>query len=111
MILMLILALLSFEALAHGVDDSTRAFLEQNQGVQFVPFIYIGAKHMITGYDHILFLIGVIFFLYRSKDVLLYVTMFTIGHSTTLLLGVLGDIQINACRLNASRPSINRLYN
>ena len=101
MIMVLVLAFLSFETLAHGVDDSTRAFLEQNQGVQFVPFIYIGAKHMITGYDHILFLIGVIFFLYRSKEVLLYVTMFTIGHSTTLLLGVLGDIQINAYLIDA----------
>ena len=101
MIALLVLTFLSFEAMAHGVDDSTRAFLEQNQGVQFVPFIYIGAKHMITGYDHILFLIGVIFFLYRSKDVLLYVTMFTIGHSTTLLLGVLSDIQINAYVIDA----------
>jgi len=97
----LLLVLLSFEAFSHGVDDTTRAFLERNQGVQFVPFIYIGAKHMITGYDHILFLIGVIFFLYRSKDVLLYVTMFTVGHSATLLLGVLSDIQINAYLIDA----------
>ena len=101
MIALLVLSFMSFETMAHGVDDSTRAFLEQNQGVQFVPFIYIGAKHMLTGYDHILFLIGVIFFLYRSKDVLLYVTMFTIGHSTTLLLGVLSDIQINAYVIDA----------
>lgn len=99
--IVLALALISLEAFAHGVDDNTRAFLEQNQGVQFVPFIYIGAKHMLTGYDHILFLIGVIFFLYRSKDVLLYVTMFTIGHSTTLLFGVLSDIQINAYLIDA----------
>jgi hypothetical protein len=56
------LALISVDVLAHGVDDKTRTFLEENTGVQFVPFLYIGAKHMITGYDHILFLIGVIFF-------------------------------------------------
>jgi hypothetical protein len=56
---------------------------------------------MITGYDHLLFLVGVIFFLYRSRDVFLYVTMFTIGHSTTLLLGVLGDIQVNAYLVDA----------
>lgn len=90
------LALISVNVVAHGVDDNTRAFLEQNQGVQFIPFLYIGAKHMITGYDHLLFLIGVVFFLNRSKDILLYVTLFTIGHSTTLLFGVLGDIQVNA---------------
>lgn len=95
------LALISLDVFAHGVDDSTRAFLQQNEGVQFVPFLYIGAKHMITGYDHLLFLVGVIFFLYRSKDVLLYVTMFTIGHSTTLLFGVLSDIQVNAYLIDA----------
>ena len=95
------LALVSIEAFAHGVDDKTRAFLEQNNGVQFIPFLYIGAKHMITGYDHLLFLVGVIFFLYRSRDVLLYVTMFTIGHSTTLLFGVLSDIQVNAYLIDA----------
>ncbi|MEP4892206.1 MAG: HupE/UreJ family protein [Aliiglaciecola sp.] len=96
-----LLALVSIEAFAHGVDDKTRAFLEQNSGVQFIPFLYIGAKHMITGYDHLLFLVGVIFFLYRSRDVLLYVTMFTIGHSTTLLFGVLSDIQVNAYLIDA----------
>jgi hypothetical protein len=96
-----LLALLSIEAFAHGVDDKTRAFLEQNTGVQFIPFLYIGAKHMITGYDHLLFLVGVIFFLYRSRDVLLYVTMFTLGHSTTLLFGVLSDIQVNAYLIDA----------
>ena len=96
-----LLALVSIEAFAHGVDDKTRAFLEQNNGVQFIPFLYIGAKHMITGYDHLLFLVGVIFFLYRSRDVLLYVTMFTIGHSTTLLFGVLSDIQVNAYLIDA----------
>ena len=96
-----LLALVSIEAFAHGVDDKTRAFLEQNNGVQFIPFLYIGAKHMITGYDHLLFLVGVIFFLYRGRDVLLYVTMFTIGHSTTLLFGVLSDIQVNAYLIDA----------
>jgi len=100
-LLMGALALISIDVIAHGVDDNTRAFLEQNQGVQFIPFLYIGAKHMITGYDHLLFLVGVIFFLYRSKEVLLYVTMFTIGHSTTLLFGVLSDIQVNAYLIDA----------
>lgn len=99
--LLLLLTLVSANALAHGVDDSTRSFLQQNTGVQFIPFLYIGAKHMLTGYDHLLFLVGVIFFLYRSRDVLLYVTMFTIGHSITLLWGVLGNIQVNAHLIDA----------
>jgi len=67
-------------ALAHGVDDPTRIFLEQVTGPEIVPFVYIGAKHMVTGYDHILFLVGVIFFLYSGRDVLVYVSFFTIGH-------------------------------
>ncbi|MFT6896061.1 MAG: hypothetical protein ACJA13_000458 [Paraglaciecola sp.] len=100
-VIALCLMVLSLDVFAHGVDDNTRAFLERNTGVQFMPFLYIGAKHMITGYDHLLFLVGVIFFLYRNRDVLLYVTMFTIGHSTTLLLGVIGDIQVNAYLIDA----------
>ena len=88
-------------AYAHGVDENTQSFLLGNKGVAFGPFLYIGAKHMITGYDHLLFLIGVIFFLYKPKEVLLYVSFFTIGHSATLLLGVLGNIHMNTYLIDA----------
>lgn len=100
-LLALIALWLPIEAFAHGVDESTRAFLQQNTGVQIIPFLYIGAKHMVTGYDHLLFLVGVLFFLYRSRDVLLYVSMFTLGHSLTLLFGVISDIQVNAYLIDA----------
>jgi hypothetical protein len=96
-----LLSLFGTIAYAHGVDENTQAFLLGNNGVAFGPFLYIGAKHMITGYDHLLFLVGVIFFLYKPKEVLLYVSFFTIGHSTTLLLGVLADININAFLIDA----------
>ena len=86
---------------AHGVDGDTKAFLIDNKGEAFMPFLYIGAKHMITGYDHLLFLVGVIFFLYKPKEVLLYVSFFTIGHSITLLLGVLLNLQVNAYLIDA----------
>jgi len=66
-----------------------------------VAFLYLGAKHMVTGYDHLLFLIGVIFFLYRMSDVGIYVTLFAVGHSTTLLLGVLSGINVNAYLVDA----------
>ncbi|MCQ3971223.1 HupE/UreJ family protein, partial [Klebsiella pneumoniae] len=56
---------------------------------------------MITGYDHLLFLFGVIFFLYRLKDVALYVTLFAVGHSVTLLLGVLMEISVSAYVIDA----------
>jgi len=92
---------LPMDVFAHGVDESTRAFLQQNTGVQIIPFLYIGAKHMVTGYDHLLFLVGVLFFLYKSRDVLLYVSMFTLGHSITLLFGVISDIQVNAYLIDA----------
>lgn len=88
-------------AQAHGVDDATERFLLGNQGTAIVPFLYIGAKHMVTGYDHLLFLVGVIFFLYRTKDILTYVSFFTIGHSVTLLFGVLAEININAYIIDA----------
>ncbi len=51
---------------AHGVDENDKAFIEGASGVNIIPYIYLGAKHMLTGYDHLLFLAGVIFFLYRS---------------------------------------------
>lgn len=100
-LVMLFLVWLPIEVFAHGVDESTRAFLQQNTGTQIIPFLYIGAKHMVTGYDHLLFLVGVMFFLYKSRDILLYVSMFTLGHSLTLLVGVLSDIQVNAYLIDA----------
>ena len=80
---------------AHGVAEGDAAFIEQAIGAQAIPFIYLGAKHMVTGYDHLLFLIGVIFFLYKMKDVVIYVTLFAVGHSTTLLYGVLSGTHVN----------------
>lgn len=99
--LLLLLSMMSLVVCAHGVDDKTKSFLLANEGVAFGPFLYIGAKHMLTGYDHLLFLLGVIFFLYRTKDILVYVSFFTLGHSFTLLLGVLTNMSINAHLVDA----------
>jgi hypothetical protein len=88
-------------AFAHNVSKRDAAFVVANQGRAIGPFLYLGAKHMVTGYDHILFLVGVIFFLYRLKDVVAYVSLFTIGHSATLLLGVLGGIHANSYIVDA----------
>lgn len=99
--LILLLSITGSAVFAHGMDDGTKAFLLNNQGTAFMAFLYIGAKHMLTGYDHLLFLVGVIFFLYRPKDILIYVSFFTLGHSLTLLLGVLSDISINAFLIDA----------
>jgi hypothetical protein len=88
-------------AFAHGVSARDADYVQSIDGVAMAPFLYLGAKHMVTGYDHLLFLVGVVFFLYRLKDVLLYVSLFTLGHSITLLGGVLGDIRANAHLIDA----------
>lgn len=90
-----LLACWSVGALAHGVSGGDQGFLEASSGTHLIPFLYLGAKHMVTGYDHLLFLLGVIFFLYRARDVALYVTLFSIGHSATLLFGVLSGAHVN----------------
>ncbi len=97
----LLLAACSAGLGAHGVSGKDAVFLQGLDGRAIGPLMYLGAKHMVTGYDHLLFLVGVIFFLYRLKDVLLYVSLFTIGHSVTLLAGVLGGIQANPFLIDA----------
>jgi hypothetical protein len=88
-------------ALAHNVSKRDAAFVQSNSGAAIAPFVYLGAKHMVTGYDHLLFLVGVIFFLYKLKDVVQYVSLFTIGHSLTLLGGVLGGVHANSYLIDA----------
>jgi len=89
------------EAGAHGVSGKDAVFLQGLQGQAIGPLMYLGAKHMVTGYDHLLFLVGVIFFLYRPKDVVQYVSLFTLGHSVTLLAGVLGGVRANPYLIDA----------
>jgi hypothetical protein len=86
---------------AHGVTRRDAAFVQSIDGPAIGPFLYLGAKHMVTGYDHLLFLVGVIFFLYRLKDVIKYVSLFTIGHSLTLLGGALGGIRVDPFLIDA----------
>jgi len=95
------LGLFSFSAFGHTIEGQDARFVEAIDGPAIGPFIYLGAKHMVTGYDHLLFLVGVIFFLYRPKHVIQYVTLFAVGHSITLLFGVLADLQVNAYIIDA----------
>ena len=96
-----ILLLAASPLLAHTIEGSDAAFVQNIDGPAIGPFIYLGAKHMVTGYDHLLFLVGVIFFLYRPGHIVQYVTLFAIGHSITLLFGVLADLQVNAYFIDA----------
>jgi hypothetical protein len=91
----------SSTSLAHGVADRDAQFLMANAGPAVMEYAYLGAKHMVTGVDHLLFLAGVIFFLYRLKDVATYVTLFALGHSATLLIGVLGGVHADIYLVDA----------
>jgi hypothetical protein len=96
-----LLILLNSAAFAHGVAEGDKGYIKEISGINILPFVYLGAKHMFTGYDHILFLLGVIFFLYKLKDIGIYVSLFAIGHSTTMLFGVLTGISINGYLIDA----------
>jgi len=86
---------------AHGVAEGDKGYIQEITGAHILPFIYLGAKHMVTGYDHLLFLFGVIFFLYRMRHIGLYVSLFAVGHSSTLLLGVFLNISVSAYLIDA----------
>ncbi|MFT6387003.1 MAG: hypothetical protein ACJAUP_000373 [Cellvibrionaceae bacterium] len=89
------------DAWAHGVTVGDKGYIQETTGIHVIPFIYLGAKHMMTGYDHLLFLLGVIFFLYRIQHVIIYVSLFAVGHVVTLLSGVLMEISIGAYLIDA----------
>ncbi|KAA0576117.1 HupE/UreJ family protein [Azospirillum sp. B21] len=95
------LALAGADALAHGVTQGDKGYIQEISGMNLLPFLYLGAKHMVTGYDHLLFLFGVVFFLYKLEHVAIYVSLFALGHSTTLLLGVLWDTSASAYLIDA----------
>ena len=97
----LALLLLPSGAVAHSVAQGDQGYIQEISGVHLLPFVYLGAKHMVTGYDHILFLFGVIFFLYGLKHIAIYVSLFALGHSTTMLLGVYFNFGINSYLIDA----------
>lgn len=97
----LLLILFASVALGHSIHGTDRDFIEASTGVAVGPFIYLGAKHMITGYDHILYLVGVVFFLNNFRDILKIVSLFAVGHSMTLVFGVFADINVNAHLVDA----------
>ena len=95
------LVLSASHAFAHNVTEGDAGYIQEIWGINIIPFMYLGAKHMVTGYDHILFLLGVVFFLYKMKDVGVYVSFFALGHSSTMLAGVWFGWGINAYIIDA----------
>ena len=99
--ILIVWSLMPGAAFGHSVAEGYKGYIQEITGVHFIPFMYLGAKHMITGYDHLLFLAGVIFFLYRMEHIAIYVTLFAIGHSTTMILGVYYNITMSSFLIDA----------
>ena len=93
--------LIAGAALAHNVTEGDAGYVQEVTGFRPIAFIYLGAKHMVTGYDHLLFLAGVIFFLYQGREIATYVSLFAVGHSITMIAGVWWEIAINAYIIDA----------
>lgn len=98
---LLLLLFLIDPAHAHNVTEGDKGYIQEISGPALIPFMYLGAKHMVTGYDHLLFLFGVVFFLYRMQRIAIYVSLFALGHSTTMLLGVWFGWNVNAYLIDA----------
>ncbi|NGO55066.1 HupE/UreJ family protein [Mesorhizobium camelthorni] len=98
---LLMIPLFTGLASAHAVAEGDKGYIQEITGIHLLPFMYLGAKHMVTGYDHLLFLLGVIFFLYRLQHIAIYVSLFAIGHSTTMILGVYFGWNVSAYLIDA----------
>ncbi|HNP63765.1 MAG TPA: HupE/UreJ family protein [Woeseiaceae bacterium] len=88
-------------ALAHNVSDADAAMIAGRTGWHFYLYVWLGAKHMVTGYDHLLFLVGVIFYLREIRSIATFVSLFALGHSITLIAGVLLNLDVNAYLVDA----------
>jgi hypothetical protein len=97
-ILLFLSLCIPFIGLAHGVPEST---IKAMADTSAFDYIYFGANHMLTGYDHILFLIGIVFFLSNYLDILKFITAFTIAHCITLIFATLYGITANAYLVDA----------
>lgn len=84
---------------AHGIDPNSAKALSQGG---LLAFFEVGAKHMLTGYDHLLFLFGVMFFLTSVREIFIYITAFTLGHSATLISATLAGIRANYFLVDAA---------
>lgn len=98
LILSLFPLFMSANSFAHGIsEDAKQAMIEGG----YLQYIWLGAEHMITGYDHLLFLFGVIFFLTTFKEIVKFISVFTLGHSITLIFATFLGITANYWLIDA----------
>ena len=91
-LLLIALLVLNTVAFAHGISAADKQAMLDGGNLRY---IWLGATHMLTGYDHLLFLFGVVFFLNTVKDIVKFVSVFTLGHSITLILATFMGINAN----------------
>lgn len=85
-------------AIAHGISEADKQRMLEGGNLQYVG---LGATHMLTGYDHLLFIFGVVFFLTTFKQVAKFVSVFTLGHCITLIFATFYKITFNYYLIDA----------
>lgn len=85
-------------ALAHGMSEADKLAIIEGGNLRY---LWLGATHMLTGYDHLLFVFGIIFFLTTFREIVKYITAFTVGHSVTLIFATVNGIQMNYFLIDA----------
>ena len=93
-----LVALLAGQAFGHGMSEAEKQIIMEGGNLRY---IWIGATHMLSGYDHLAFVFGIVFFLTKFKDIVKYVTAFTLGHSVTLIWATFNAVQINYFLIDA----------
>ena len=91
-LLVILISLFTSQAFGHGMSEAEKQIIVEGGNLRY---IWIGATHMLSGYDHLAFIFGIIFFLTKFRDIVKYITAFTIGHSITLIFATFNAIQIN----------------
>jgi len=89
------------DAYGHNVSLEDARLIAGKTGPQVLLYMWLGAKHMVTGYDHLLFLVGVIFYLRNVRAIAIFVSLFALGHSITLISGVLLGLDVNPYLVDA----------
>lgn len=97
-VLLILVSLITSQAFGHGMSEAEKQLIIEGGNLRY---IWIGATHMLSGYDHLLFVFGIVFFLTKFLDIVKYVTAFTIGHSITLIFATFNAIQINYFLIDA----------
>ena len=96
--MMLLLWMMASQAFGHGMSEAEKQSIVDGGNLRY---LWIGATHMLTGYDHLLFVFGIIFFLTKFRDIVKYITAFTLGHSVTLIYATFNAIQVNYYLIDA----------